>query len=523
MSEITKELIITSNKQEVQIALLEDKKLVEIHREKSSAQFSVGDIYLGKVRRLNAGLNAAFVDIGSEKDAFLHFLDLGAKALTINNFVAQAREKKANNIANFKSEPLVDKVGKITDVLTSGQPILVQVAKEPISTKGPRITTEISFAGRYIVLIPFSDKISVSQKIKASAERTRLKKIIQGIRPKNFGVIIRTIAKNKSVDDLAADLQQLMDKWNATVKKLATAKIPERVMEELDKTSVLVRDLVNESFNAIYIDEPNLYADVKKYIHSFTTKKNDIVKFYKDDRPIFEHFNVSKQIKSAFGRVVTLKNGIYLIIEQTEAMHVIDVNSGNRMKKESQEENALEVNLEAATEIARQMRLRDLGGLVVVDFIDMDVAQNRKILHAKLKECMANDRAKHAVLPPSKFGLIEITRQRVRQATTIAIDEQCPTCKGSGKIKPSILIEEEIENTIEFLLTKQSEKKIVLAVHPFLYAYLTKGLISRQLRWFFKYKQWIKIESKQDYQFLEYKFFNSKRGEIVLWNTNSKP
>ncbi|MCQ2287076.1 MAG: Rne/Rng family ribonuclease [Bacteroidales bacterium] len=520
MSE-TKELIITTQQKDVQIALLEDQKLVELHRETASDQFSVGDIYLGKVHRINTGLNAAFVSIGSEKDAFLHYLDLGPNARTLNNFVAEAVANKRKSVLSYPNAERVEKNGKIGNVLSTGQTILVQIAKEPISTKGPRITTEISFAGRYLVLVPFSEQVAISQKIKSRNERNRLRKIVMGIKPKNFGVIIRTIAKDKQVEELSADLKMLVDKWKLVVEHLTTAVAPELILAEMGQTTALIRDIVNSSFNAIYIDTPSIYQEVKSYIHTFAEDKDDIVKLYKDSQPIFEHFNVAKQIKGAFGKVVTMKNGIYLIIEHTEAMHVIDVNSGNRMKTDNQEENALQVNLEAAAEIARQLRLRDMGGLVVIDFIDMAKAENRKTLHRTMTELMENDRARHTVLPPSKFGLIEITRQRVRQATTIETLEECPTCHGTGKVKPSILLEEDIENTIEFLVQKQNQKHITLTVHPYIYAYLTKGLISKRIQWFFKFKQWIRLESNQEHQFLEYKFYNRLKEEIVLWNSRS--
>jgi ribonuclease G len=520
MSEITKELIITTHQKDVQIAFLEDKRLVELHREKSSDQFSVGDIYLGKVRRLHAGLRAAFVDIGAEKDAFLHYSDLGSKVKTINEFVAQAIAKKRRSITNFPSEPTITKTGEINEVLSTGQLLLVQIAKEAISTKGPRVTTEISFAGRYVVLVPFGDKISISQKIKNNEERNRLKKIVQGIKPRNFGIIIRTVAKDKNVEEIEADLKQLVRKWNSAVANLPQAKPPSKIVDELDKTSVLIRDFVNETFHAIHIDSPTLYQEVKNYINSFSEnrQKSDIVKLYKGSSPIFEYFNVAKQIKSSFGKVVTLKNGIYLIIEHTEAMHVIDVNSGNRMRKSDKEESTLEINIEAAAEIARQLRLRDMGGLIVIDFIDLEKAASRKTLHKKMTEFMANDRAKHTILPPSKFGLVEITRQRVRQATTIEIEDQCPSCQGTGKIKPLILIEEELENMLEFLFLKQIEKSVTIAVHPYIYAFLTKGLISKRVKWMLKFRRYIRIESKQGYQLLEYRFFNSNLEEIVLWN-----
>lgn len=517
-TDITKELIITSHPNEVQIALLEDKRLVEIHREKSSDQFSVGDIYLGKVKKIVPGLNAAFVDIGSEKDAFLHYLDLGPHVRTLNNFVKQAIETKKQSIANFPTEPEIEKSGKIGNILSSGQPILVQIAKEPISTKGPRITTEISLAGRYLVLVPFMDKVSISQKIKSGEERKRLKKLVQGIKPKKFGVIVRTVAENKKIEDISNDLEQLAERWKNAVKKLHSATIPSKIAADLDKTSALIRDLLTDSFNAIYVDDVVLYNELKVYLKSISFEKTKILNFYKDKTPIFEHFNVAKQIKGSFGKIVTVKNGVYLIIEHTEAMHVIDVNSGNRVKStQSQEENALEVNLIAAAEIARQLRLRDMGGIITIDFIDMNKTANRATLYKKFKEFMEVDKAKHTVLPMNKFGIIQVTRQRVRQATIIETSEMCPSCQGTGKIKASILIVEELDNTIDFLVNKQHESKITIVVHSYLYAFLTKGIFSIRFKWFLKYHTWIKLIANQDYHIMEYKFLNKENEEIVLW------
>lgn len=522
MSEITKELIITSHPSEVQIALLEDKKLVEIHREKLTEQFSVGNVYLGRVRKIMPGLNAAFVNIGSDKDAFLHYLDIDPNSLSLNEYVKMVMSGNKRSLNNIPTQPLVEKVGKIGDVLTTGQEILVQVAKEPISTKGPRITTEISFAGRYAVLVPFTDKVFVSQKIKGNEERKRLRKIVSGIKPKNFGVIIRTSAQNKKAEDLTKDVEQLFTRWKNTVEKLSTSHAPCKVATELDRTSVLIRDLLNDSFHAIHVDNKDLFTEIKNYIKSFSDDKNDvdIVKFYKDNTPIFEHFNVAKQIKSSFGKIVTIKNGIYLIIEQTEALCVIDVNSGNRVKSSnSQEENALQVNMDSAVEIARQLRLRDIGGIIVIDFIDMAKAANRTALYKQMCELMETDRAKHTVLQLSKFGLMQITRQRVRQVTTIDTLEQCPVCYGTGKVKPTILIEENIENMIDFLIKKQIEPKITIELHPFLYAYFTKGLISKQIKWFFKYKKWIHLKENTNLHLLQHQFYNKDNEEIVIWDT----
>ncbi|MDL2311543.1 Rne/Rng family ribonuclease [Bacteroidales bacterium OttesenSCG-928-B11] len=519
-SEVTRELIITSHPHEVQIALLEDKRLVEIHREKSSDQFSVGDIYLGKVKKINPGLNAAFISVGSEKDAFLHYLDLGAHVQTLNEFVKQAIEKNKQSIANFAYQPEIEKNGKIGSVLSSGQQLLVQIAKEPISTKGPRVSTEISFAGRYLVLVPFMDKVTVSQKIKSAQERKRLKKIVQGIKPKNFGIIIRTVAENKQVDDISEDLRQLVERWKVAVSKLHRAVPPTKIAADLDKTSALIRDLVNESFNAIYVDSLSLYNEIKTYLKSISFDKTKILHQYKEKQPIFEHFNVALQIKSSFGKIVTVKNGVYLIIEHTEAMHVIDVNSGKRVKSNlSQEENAMEVNLIAAAEIARQLRLRDMGGIITIDFIDLAQSANRTQLLNSMKEFMAPDKARHTILPVNKFGIMQITRQRVRQATIIETAELCPSCQGTGKVKASILLEEEVDNTIDFLIKKQHESKITIVLHPYLYAYFTKGLFSKKMKWYLKYKQWIKVKSNSDYNILEYRFLNSENEEIVLWKT----
>jgi ribonuclease G len=517
--QINRELIIDSRASEVDIVLLEDKLLVELHKEKTNNNYAVGDIYLGKVRKIMPGLNAAFVDVGYEKDAFLHYLDLGPQIRSLNKYVKLSISGKPENITmdNFRPEPDIEKTGKITQVLASGAQILVQIAKEPISTKGPRISSEISFAGRYLVLVPFSSRISVSQKIRSSEERNRLKRLIQSIKPNNYGVIIRTVAENKKVAELDADLRSLIEKWEKTTEKLQHAKPPAKIMSELDRTSAILRDLLNESFNSVHVNDPNLYEEIKSFIHTIAPQKTDIVKLYKGRTPIFDFFGVDKQIKSLFGKTVSIRSGVYLIIEHTEAMHVIDVNSGHRVNKEnSQEENALEVNLEAAVEIARQLRLRDMGGIIVIDFIDMHDSKHRRELYQKLKEEMARDHAKHTILPPSKFGLVQITRQRVRPEMNVEILESCPVCEGTGKIKPSILFVDEIENNLKYLIQDQNEKQITLAVHPFIFAYLTKGPISVRTRWMWKYKKVFTIKAMKNYHMLDYRFFNQNNDELAI-------
>jgi ribonuclease G len=508
-----------SQASEVDIALLEDKQLVELHKEKTNNNYTVGDVYLGRVKKIMPGLNAAFVDVGHEKDAFLHYLDLGPQIRSLSKYIKFAMGGKSAQLTmdNFRLESDIEKTGKITQLLATGAQILVQIAKEPISTKGPRISSEISFAGRYLVLVPFSNRISVSQKIRSSEERNRLKRIIQSIKPNNYGVIIRTIAENKKVAELDADLRMLIEKWEKTTERLHNAVAPIKITSELDRTSVILRDLLNESFNNVYVNDELLYEETKDFIRKIAPQKTDIVKLYKGKEPIFEYFGIKKQIKGLFGKTVTIKSGIYLIIEHTEAMHVIDVNSGHRVNKDnSQEQNAFTVNLEAAAEIARQLRLRDMGGIIVIDFIDMHDAKNRRELYEKFKEYMANDHARHTILPPSKFGLIQITRQRVRPTMDIKVLENCPSCDGSGKIKPSILFADEIENNLKYLLLDQNERALTIAVHPFIYAYLTKGICSIRRKWMWKYKRSLKIKPMSNYQMLEYHFFNKNNDEIKI-------
>lgn len=515
------ELVINSTPTEVVIGLLNDKRLIELHKEKNNIKFSVGDIYLGKVKKVMTGLNAAFVDVGYEKDAFLHYLDLGAQANSLFKYVDQVRTGKQNvsNLMYFKNEPEINKDGKINEAVKPGQYVLVQVAKEPISAKGPRITTEISIAGRYMVLIPFSDKISVSSKIRSSEEKTRLKQVVSGIKPKNFGIIIRTVAEGKSVSDIEGDLTELISKWETCFKALQNAEPPYRLLGEVDRTNSILRDFLNASFNAIHVNSEKVYDDLKSYIKTISPDKVDILKHYTGKVPIFDNFGIDRQIKSLFGKSVFMKSGAYLVVEHTEALHVFDVNSGNRAKSDkSQEENALEVNLEAAVEVARQLRLRDMGGIIVIDFIDLHNPENRKLLFDKLKEEMKSDRARHNILPPSKFGLIQITRQRLRPEVNVEVLETCPSCNGSGKVQPSILFVEQIENALRFIIKEQAAKDITLCVHPYIEGYLKKGgfLRSQQWKWYFEYKQWVKVISSDSYSFMEYHFLNKELDEIVI-------
>jgi ribonuclease G len=515
-----KDLIIDVNDSEVSLALLEDKQLIELNKEKRNIRFSVGDIYLGKVKKIMPGLNAAFVNVGYERDAFLHYLDLGAQFRTQQKYYTTTlqRQGRVTPVHKFKPEPDIDKDGKISDVLTQGQTVIVQITKEPISTKGPRLSSEISLAGRNLVLIPNSDKVSVSSKIESSDEKNRLKTLLQSIKPRNYGIIIRTAAEGKKVAVLDAELRDLVKRWESafsTIKK--DIKSPRLFIGEINRTSAILRDLLNVSFNSIHVNDPAFVEDIRKYIKEIAPESAKIVKLYKGTIPIFDHFGVNKQIKALFGKSVSFKHGAYLIIEHTEALHVIDVNSGNRSRSgNDQELNALEVNMEAAAEIVRQLRLRDMGGIIVIDFIDMQSVENKQQLFDKVKELMANDRTKHNILPLTKFGLMQITRQRVRPEMSITTDEQCPACQGTGQIKPTILFIDELERSLAFIIDKIKTRKLILNVHPFVAAHLKKGLFPVYRKWDFKYKIILKIQAAISYHMLEYHFYDRFGNEIDL-------
>ena len=516
---MSSDLIIDVTPSEIVIALQENKRLVELTREKSGAKFAVGDIYLGKVKKIMPSLNAAFIDVGYERDAFLHYLDMGPQFATLNKFlrIASSRKNKITSLGRINSEPDIDKEGRINNLLKVGQKILVQVAKEPISTKGPRLTSEISLAGRYMVLMPFSNKISVSQKLKTNEEKSRLKKLIQSIKPRKYGVIVRTAAEGKKVADLDQELRRLIDRWETTFYKLSRVSPPALIIGEMDRTTALLRDIYNPNFNSIIVNDQSISTELADYIASIQPDKKNIVKFYRGRKSIFEHYGIEKQIKASFGKTVSFRNGAYLIVEHTEAFHVIDVNSGNRAKKGlDQESNALEVNLAACEEIARQLRLRDMGGIIVIDFIDMHVASNRQKVYEHMRGVMGRDRTKHNILPLSKFCLMQITRQRVRPEENIETAEKCPTCKGSGKIMPTILFADDLDGKVNYILKDLNKKKLVLKVHPYVAAYLTKGLKSYRNNWFFKFWKWVNVEGNPSYSYLEYHFFDENEEEIIL-------
>ncbi len=517
---MTSEVVIDVQDKEIAIALLEDKKLVEYQCEPKSASFSVGNIYIAKVKKLMPGLNASFVDVGFERDAFLHYLDLGTHFTSYEKYLRQVQSdrKKLYPFAKASRLPDLKKDGSVQNTLTVGQEVLVQIVKEPISTKGPRLTGELSFAGRYLVLIPFGDKVSVSSKIKSGEERARLKQLINSIKPKNCGVIVRTVAEGKRVAELDTELKVLTKRWEeALIKVQKTQKRPQLIFEETGRAVALLRDLFNPTYENIYVNDESVYKEVKHYVSLIAPDKAGIVKLYTGNVPIFDNFNVTKQIKSGFGKTVNYKHGAYLIIEHTEALHVVDVNSGNRSHSDNgQEANALDVNLGAADELARQLRLRDMGGIIVVDFIDMNLAEDRQLLYERMCKNMQKDRARHNILPLSKFGLMQITRQRVRPAMDVNVEETCPTCFGSGKIKSSIIFTDQLESKIDRLVNKIGVKKFYLHVHPYVAAYINKGAISLKRKWQLKYGFGVHVIPSQKMAFLQYEFYDSKRQFIDM-------
>lgn len=520
-----RELIINSGDTGVEIALLEDKRLVELHRDIAGQSFNVGDVVWAYAAKLLPSLNAAFVEIGHHKNGFLHYSDLGPHIRSLTKYAKAAFDGIApNDLNGFKLEPETLKTGKMSSIIQRRSPILVQITKEPISTKGHRLSSDISLPGRYMVLMPFYDHINISKKIDKPDERKRLQRLVESIKPKNFGVIVRTNAEGKSVAELHDEILTLMNRWKEMTLSLRAAPTPKKVLSEMDKTSTILRDLLDPSFNRIVTNDKESFNEVKAYIMKSAPDKQDIVQLYTGKTPIYDQFEVTKQIKSTFGKTVQMASGAYIVIEHTEALHVVDVNSGNKMSNEGgQEANAMKVNLEAAEEIARQLRLRDIGGIIVIDFIDVRDPNNKKEVLNVLTNAMQPDKARHTILPMSKFGLVQITRERIKPQLNIETNETCPTCNGDGVIGPSILLMDKIEKDLGVILEQQNQKKLSLVVHEFLEAYIKSGGIFRstQWKWYFKYKRWINVDSTESMALTEYHFYDAN-GEEIEMNAGGK-
>ncbi len=513
-----KELIINAAPTGIEMALLENEKLVELHHQKTNTTFSVGDIFVGKIRKQMPGLNAAFVDIGHRKDAFLHYTDLGPKLRSLQKWTVGVISGSihTHRLDNFKFEEDIVKTGKIDQVLDKRQPLLVQILKEPISTKGPRLSCEINLPGRYMVISPFANSVTVSKKIADAEERKRLFTLAESIRPKNFGIIMRTAAEGKRVQELHEELNMLMGRWEEIFRQLKTVTPPAKLLSELDKPASILRDLLSDSFSRIVVNDRELFAEIKNYLQNISPEQVGILQLYTGNRPIFDACGVTRQIKASFGKTYTLPSGAYIVIERTEAMHVIDVNSGHKMTSQDVDQTIFRTNLEAAQEIARQIRLRDIGGLIVVDFIDMKSAEHRRQLAKAMEDFMRNDRSQHTILPLSKFGLMQITRERARPEVTMDTAETCPACGGTGKVNPTLLLTDEIERDLEFIMQSRPKGDLYLRVHPFVEAFLLRGWRNYRWKWFLKYNKWIRIIPHADYTLTEYRFFIGNEDEIRL-------
>lgn len=513
------ELVVSRSEDGLRIGVLQNKKIVELHHEKLTEEFSVGDLFLGRVKKIVPGLNAAFVEVGHPRDAFLHYFDLGPQVKSLLKYIKAAKNPRNGRVRDLKSiKPLPDinKHGKMEEVLKSNQEVLVQVVKEPISTKGPRLSSEISLPGQYVVLVPFSKTISVSKKLRSVDERRRLKVLAESLRPHNFGIIVRTAAEGRDAATLSSDISDILNKWGNMTERLHRSKAPSKVLSEHNRATSILRDMLSHGFETIQTDDQASFKDIEAYLKNHQPDQVKGLKLYKGRTPLFQALGLEKQIKASFGKIASMANGSYLVIEHTEAMHVIDVNSGSKnLNNKSLEETALQTNLEAASEIARQLRLRDMGGIIVVDFIDMKKPENRRKLNDYLRKEMKADRAKHSILPISKFGLVQITRQRVRPQINIQTSETCPSCNGTGKIQASILIADEISNNIEFLIRQNKEKKLKIAVNPYVAAYLKEGFVkSIRFKWLINYGIWVSIASDTSMPFTITKYFNAAGEEI---------
>ncbi len=515
-----KELIINTTENGVELALLENGKLTELHHQQTNNNFTVGDIFVGKIRKMMPGLNAAFVDIGHRKDAFLHYTDLGPKLKSLvkwSNGVANG-SINTHKLDHFKYEEEIVKTGKIDQVLNKRYPILVQILKEPISTKGPRLSCELTLPGRYMVLSPFAESVSVSKKISSTEERKRLHTLAESIKPKNFGLIIRTASEGKKVQELHEELTRLLSQWEDIFKQLKTENPPAKLLSELDKPASVLRDMLSDGFSRIVVNDKDLYTDVRAYLQSISPEHVNIAQLYSGTKSIYEAYGVTKQIKASFGKTATMSSGAYIIIDKTEAMHVIDVNSGHKITSADVDQTIFAVNLEAAEEIARQIRLRDIGGLIVIDFIDMKNPEHKRQLSKAMEDFMRKDRSQHTILPLSKFGLMQITRERARPEVTIDTAEDCPACGGTGKVNATILLTDDIERDLEFIMQSRPKSPLSLRVHPYLEAYLKKGFFNAQRNWLIKYNKWIKIKAHADLSLGEYRFFDGNEDEIRLNN-----
>ena len=430
---MSKEIVFNVGTQQTRIAIVEDGKLAELYIENAEHKRTIGNLYLGRIRKVMPSIQAAFVDVGQEQDAFLHFSDLSDNLPYLLDFLG-LEEPHVADIDVPKGRKDWDK--RPSDILNRGQTILVQITKEPISNKGSRISTDISLAGRFLVLVPLQNYVAVSRKITNDDERRRLESLASSLVPDGVGVIVRTVAQDRDAKSLDKDMKLLMERWRRVENRLREKPSPPALVhEDVDMASSIVRDEFSEEYNRILVDHEGLCHSIQSYVRAVAPQLVERVELHESGQPVFEAVGIQHGADRAFKDRVELPSGGYLFIEKTEAMHVVDVNSGRSGKGKSQAENSLNVNLEAARVIARQIRLRDLGGIIVVDFIDLYDEDDKQKVYDELEKGFEEDRAVTKVLPMSDFGLVEITRQRLRPSitTTFSSANGAPSDDGGGR------------------------------------------------------------------------------------------
>ncbi len=538
-----KEIIINAAANETRIAITEEGRLAELFVETANKEKMVGDIYLGKVAKVMPGIKAAFIDLGLGQDGFLHFSDIGNRFEEYSSMIGDDGEEEGGNgearegatavpSAQAKGQTGPHPAGGAAPVaapqtaephppprkevqLVKGQEIIVQITKEPVGKKGVRVTSEVSLAGRFLVLLPFDGKIGISKKITSFKEKRRLRKTVQGILPNGFGVIIRTVAEGKDDVSLQKDLEDLIETWREIERTVKTEKPPALLYKDMATTSSVIRDLFSNDVSRVVVDSKKLHREIRAYIKYTSPQLVDKIEMHRDRAPIFDTFGIEKEIETTLSRKVWLKSGGYIIIEPTEAMVVIDVNSGRYAAKREQEQNSLRTDLEAAREICRQLRLRDIGGIIVCDFIDLEDERNKRKVYEELKKEFRKDRAKVTVLPMTEFGLVQITRQRIRQSIVHSFTEPCPACGGTGLVQSKTTTLNQLERWVRRFKAETKETKLTLRVNPELAALLKGGTISRLRRIMLKYFVWIRLESDPAIRLGEFRFISRKQGKDI--------
>lgn len=533
-----KEIVINETADQIRIAITEDSRLAEIFVESPGKERMVGDIHLGKVARVMPGIRAAFIDVGQKQDAFLHFSDVDPNIDDYSSLIGEedseidddddddeaeiATASTPSQTAHTQGSPRPQAAPRPQRFpqreihLERGQSIIVQITKEPVGKKGVRVTSKVSLPGRYVVLLPFDGRIGVSKKLYNFKEKKRLKRIVRSLLPPGFGLIIRTVAEGKEEELLRNDLEQLIKTWREIEKSLKTEQPPVLLYKDLSTVSSVIRDLFNNEVQRVVVDSRRLYKEITTYVKWFAPTLVDKIEFYRGKTPIFDVFGVAKDMQESLGRRVALRSGGYLVIDVTEAMTVIDVNSGRYAANKEQEQNSLRTNMEASREIIRQLRLRDIGGIIVIDFIDLEDERNKRKVFDELRREFRHDRAKATVLPMTEFGLVQITRQRIRQSIMQSFSETCPVCAGTGIVQSRATILTELTGWLGRFKSEGHGRRIKLVVHPYMASYLKEGKPSHLVNLMWKNKTLIKLEPSTTVPVNTFKVFSlSEKRDIT--------